>query len=282
LQWTLSFAPYTLIGSVAASTASANPIVSPVVTESSGIAQAAQPILVDSEPVNINDDDDEHGAKRQKKCTSEVWQYFTRETKTVTINGKNYTEKWASCNFPRCKTKYRCESTKGTTGFWTHLRTTHSVVKGQQQLAVGKDHEKDINIVEPYKYDPEVSSRKFYLAIIMHEYPSNIVEHEYLIDFLKSLRPSFPIKSRIIVRKEILSIYSEEKKKLYAYLKTFNCRFSTTMDMWTSNQNKGYMCVTAHWIDDDWRIQKRIIDFFHVEGRHTGAKLYVTFSECMV
>lgn len=183
-----------------------------MVTESSGIAQASQPILVDSELVNIKDDDDEHGAKRQKKCTSEVWQYFTRETKTVTINGKNYTEKWASCNFPRCKTKYRCESTKGTTGFWTHIRTTHSVVKGQQQLAVGKDHGKDINIVEPYKYDPEVSSTKFYLAIIMHEYPFNIVENEYLIDFLKSLRPSFPIKSRITVRKEILSIYSEEKK----------------------------------------------------------------------
>lgn len=87
----MSFAPYTLIGSVAASTASANPIVSPVVTESSGIAQASQPILVDSELVNIKDDDDEHGAKRQKKCTSEVWQYFTRETKTVTINCKNYT-----------------------------------------------------------------------------------------------------------------------------------------------------------------------------------------------
>ena len=48
------------------------------------------------------------------------------------------------------------------------------------------------------------------------------------------------------------------------------CHFSATMDMWTSCQNKGYMCVTIHCIDDNWRMQKRIIDFFNVKGRHTG------------
>jgi hypothetical protein len=54
------------------------------------------------------------------------------------------------------------------------------------------------------------------------------------------------------------------------------------MDMWTSNQNKSYMCTTAHWIDDNWSIQKRIISFVHVEGRHTGAKLSESFTELMV
>jgi hypothetical protein len=38
---------------------------------------------------------------------------------------------------------------------------------------------------------------------------------------------------------------------LYGKLKDVQCRFSATMDMWTSCQNKSYMCVTIHWIDDD-------------------------------
>ena len=42
------------------------------------------------------------------------------------------------------------------------------------------------------------------------------------------------------------------------------------------------MCVTIHWIDDSWRMQKRIIGFFNVKGRHTGAKLSETFTEVMV
>jgi hypothetical protein len=113
----------------------------------------------------------------------------------------------------------------------------------------------------------------------MHEYPFNIVDHEYFVEFIKSLRPSFPIKSRVTLRKELMGIFVEEKKKLYDYFKSVNCRFSATMDMWTSNQNKGYMCVTVHWVDDNWNIQKRIIKFMHVEGRHTGANLSQAFTE---
>lgn len=218
-------------------------------------------------------DGDEPSGKRSKKCTSDVWQYFTKHRVSIEDNGKSYVQMWAHCNFPKCKHKGRCESNYGTTGFWSHLRTSHSIVKGQQQLKVEKDNDKNIIAVQPYKYDEEASVRKFYLAIVMHEYPFNIADHEYFVDFIKSLRSSFPIKSRVTIRKEILSMYLQEKEKLYACFKTILCRFSAIMDMWTSNQNKSYMCITAHWIDDNWSIQKRIISFVHVQGCHTGAKL---------
>jgi hypothetical protein len=221
-------------------------------------------------------------AKRQKKCTSDVWQYFTKKTVTKEENGKVYQQMWAHCKYDKCKHKGRCESNYGTTGFWTHLRVAHSVVKGQQQLKVEKDSSKDMTTIAPYRYDEEVSLRKFYLAIVMHEYPFNIAEHEYFVEFIKSLRPSFPIKSRITIRNEILGMFVQEKEKLYAYFKTVKSRFSATMDMWTSNQNKSYMCVTLHWIDDNWCIQKRIVNFVHVKGRHTGIKLSETFTELMV
>ncbi|KAJ1296158.1 hypothetical protein BS78_01G278200 [Paspalum vaginatum] len=35
-------------------------------------------------------------------------------------------------------------------------------------------------------------------------------------------------------------------------------------------------------INDEWHIQKRIVGFFHVEGRHTGHKLAESFTEVMV
>ena len=77
-------------------------------------------------------------------------------------------------------------------------------------------------------------------------------------------------------------MFLAEKDRLYDYFKSISCRFSATMDMWTSNQNKSYMCVTVHWIDDNWSIQKRIVNFVHVEGHHTGTKLSETFTELMV
>jgi hypothetical protein len=87
------------------------------------------------------------------------------------------------------------------------------------------------------------------------------------------MRPNFAFKSRVTARKDILDIYAQEKDKLYADLKKVPCRFSATMDVWTSCQNKSYMCVTLHWIDDAWKIQKRIVALFHLEGRHTGHRL---------
>jgi hypothetical protein len=67
-------------------------------------------------------------------------------------------------------------------------------VKGQQELKAEKDHGTGICIVQPYKYDEETSLRKFYTTIIMHEYPFNIAEHEYFVEFIKSLKPTFPMK----------------------------------------------------------------------------------------
>jgi hypothetical protein len=238
--------------------------------------------------VSIDDDkeDDEghvggNNQKRHKRCTSWVWEYFTKKNVVIEENGKKYEQVWGLCNFARCKAKYRVECNHGTTGFSNHLKSAHKIMKGQLQLSLEKDG-KDITTIKPFRYDQDDSVKKIYLAIIMHEYPFNIVEHDYFVEFIKSLRPSFPLKSRVTARKDILDIYVLERDKLYAHLKTVPCRFSATMDMWTSCQNKGYMCVTIHWIDDEWHIQKRIVGFFHVDGRHTGHKLAESFTEVMV
>lgn len=217
--------------------------------------------------------------KKAKKCSSEVWSHFDKyEKKVVGDDGTEIVELWAKCK--KCSYTSRRESNRGTTIFWSHLDKKHQIKSGQQLLNLKKSESG--TSVETYRYDEAVSLKKFYLAIIMHEYPFNIVEHEYFVDFIKSLRPTFPIKSRITIRKDTLNMFLEEKKKMYEYFKTLSCRFCTTMDMWTSNQNKCYMCITVHWIDDNWCMQKRIIKFMHVEGHHSGNNLCKVFYDSVL
>jgi hypothetical protein len=231
------------------------------------------------------DGDDSSKEKQSKKSTSDVWQYFEKYEVVVEENGKSVKQIWAKCKYPGCKnktSKARAESNRGTTAFWSHLKNYHKIVKGQQDLKAEKDHGTSICVVQPYKYDERTSLRKLYTVIIMHEYPFNIVEHEYFVDFIKSLKPTFPMKSRVTIRKEIMELYLHEKDVLYKYFKTLNCRMSATMDIWTSIQNKGYMCVTVHWVDDDWQIQKRIINFLHAPGRHSGENMSLILSSCLL
>ena len=45
------------------------------------------------------------------------------------------------------------------------------------------------------------------------------------------------------------------------------CKFSLTMDKCTaSTQNKSSLCIITYFVDNEWKLQKRIISFFNVYG----------------
>ena len=56
---------------------------------------------------------------------------------------------------------------------------------------------------------------------------------------------------------DVIGIYNSERKKL-----NYMC---FTTDTWTSIQNLNYMCFTCHFIDDAWKLHKRILNFCQVE-----------------
>ncbi|XP_026452255.1 zinc finger BED domain-containing protein RICESLEEPER 2-like [Papaver somniferum] len=64
-------------------------------------------------------------------------------------------------------------------------------------------------------------------------------------------------------------MYVEEKNNLKTYFLTSKQSVSLTTGTWTSPNNFNYICVTAHYIDQNWKLQKRILMFCQVEG-HTG------------
>ncbi|XP_060210333.1 zinc finger BED domain-containing protein DAYSLEEPER-like [Lycium barbarum] len=72
--------------------------------------------------------------------------------------------------------------------------------------------------------------------------------------------PNFKLPSRVTIARHCLRIYQEEKDKLKYLIK--DQRVCLTSDTWTSLQNLSYMVVTAHWIDDRWNSQKKILNFF--------------------
>ena len=96
--------------------------------------------------------------------------------------------------------------------------------------------------------------------VIKNELPFRFVETEGFIEFLQVIQPKWlKIPSRITVARDILSHYESEKKMLKSMLK--GQRFCLTTDTWTSVQNLNYMCLTGHFIDADWKLQKKILSF---------------------
>ena len=60
-----------------------------------------------------------------------------------------------------------------------------------------------------------------------------------------------------------------------------NHRIYITTDTWTFKQNLYYMVLTTQWIDDDWKLQRRILNFCSVAD-HKGETLGKRVEECLL
>lgn len=50
-------------------------------------------------------------------------------------------------------------------------------------------------------------------------------------------------------------------------------RISLTFDCWSSITMDGYISLTPHFIDNDWSLQKRVLNFSFLPPPHSGVAL---------
>ena len=73
-----------------------------------------------------------------------------------------------------------------------------------------------------------------------------------------------------------------EKKKVSTLLKSTN-KVSVTTDIWKStNQKVSYMVVTSHFIDSNWKLQKRVLNFCDIPPPHSRIAICDALSKCLV
>ena len=99
-------------------------------------------------------------------------------------------------------------------------------------------------------FDQNVSRNELARMITLHEYPLSIVEHIGFRKYSNSLQPFFRMVFRNAIKKDILSIYENEREKSKHEIYKNQGRISITNYMWTSqNKKRGFMVVKAHFIN---------------------------------
>ncbi|RVX04747.1 putative AC transposase [Vitis vinifera] len=198
---------------------------------------------------------------KRRKLTSVVWNDFDK----IIEDGQDY----AICK--HCKGKLKADSKNGTKHLHVHIdrcMKRRNVDIRQQLLAVERKGHGKVQI-GGFTFDQEMSREKLARAIILHEYPLSIVDHVGFRDFATSLQPLFKMVSRNTIKGDIMKIYEVEKDKMISYLEKLQSRVAITTDMWTSNQKKGYMAITVHYIDESWLLHHHIVRFVYVPPPHT-------------
>ncbi|KAL4315443.1 zinc finger BED domain-containing protein RICESLEEPER 2-like [Arachis hypogaea] len=131
------------------------------------------------------------------------------------------------------------------------------------------------------KFDQAVSRSILTKMFVTEEIAFQFVERNVFRRLFHSLQPKFKIPLHTILARDILSLYDIEKMKLQSYL-SYHCqKVCLTTDTWmTLSQKLTYMSLAAYFIDNDWKLQKRILNFCQVEG-HSGDVLGRAIEGCL-
>ncbi|KAK8672585.1 hypothetical protein V6N13_110950 [Hibiscus sabdariffa] len=148
---------------------------------------------------------------------------------------------------------------------WSHF-TKYVTEDGENRFAPESE-----TTFSTWKFDKDAIRKALIHMIIFR-----IVEGEGFKLFLSKACPRFHLPSRFTFRKDCLDLFNSMKNSFGQD----TSRICLTTDTWTSLQRVSYMVLTAHWIDEEWMLQKRIINFCPISA-HRGENIGQALEKCI-
>ncbi|KAL5768273.1 hypothetical protein ACOSQ2_015056 [Xanthoceras sorbifolium] len=208
-------------------------------------------------------DDDNVTSREKAECWKHFSIYYTKEGKKrsrCTYCGTTYSYLTSSTSNMNLHLNEKCQAFRAA-----QIDPTQKTLMRQPTM----DDYSATGSVSTYAFDKEECKRALAEMIIIDELPFRFVENRGFWRLCSLLCPTFEVSSRRTIIRDLYKLYINEKVILKKWLKESKVRVSLTTDTWTSIQNINYMVVTAHFIDSDWQLQKRILSFTKI-GDHRG------------
>nr|KJB80009.1 hypothetical protein B456_013G077200 [Gossypium raimondii] len=239
------------------------------------------PTLIDSENSGVGASSQTKGTTGKRKATqrSEVWSHFTK-----IINSEGASK--AKCNY--CQKEFCCDMKKnGTRSLKYHIGSckknpSNVVDNSQGQLVLPrKRFEGGEGNLSTWRFDQEACRKGLAQMIVIDELPFKFVESEGFKKFMFVASPRFHIPSRTTMTRDVYQLYLDERIKIKQLLRSSCSRVCLTTHTWTSLQRVNYLCITAHFIDNDWKFNKKILNFFPISS-HKGESIGMVIEKCLL
>ena len=94
----------------------------------------------------------------------------------------------------------------------------------------------------------------------MHDYPLNIVEHPGFVAFVQNLQPRFDMVSFNTVQGDCVATYLREKQSIQKVIEAMPGHICLTLDMWSSCRGLGYVFLSGHFIDSEWKMHRKLLN----------------------
>ncbi|XP_045822988.1 zinc finger BED domain-containing protein RICESLEEPER 2-like isoform X2 [Trifolium pratense] len=117
-------------------------------------------------------------------------------------------------------------------------------------------------------------------TILQNDCPFDFFERSALRNLAKYLNPDLVMPPINVIKAYVFDLYLKEKLKLKQEFATIPNRISLTVDLWESCTTMPYICLTAHFVDADWKLNSKVLNFCRVYPP-TGGEMCETMIELL-
>jgi len=104
--------------------------------------------------------------------------------------------------------------------------------------------------------------------IAINQHPFTIVKEPNFVDFVYALCSNAVLVSADTIKRKIMDLYESNVSEIQKALQNIPGRISFTLDIWTSPSTKSFLSITAHYINDNWKLRNVLIDFIQIFGKN--------------
>src|SRR3954463_5484565 len=198
---------------------------------------------------------------------SDVWKYFEK------VNDDNII--LSSINCQLCEAVYAILT--ATTTLCQHLIGTHS------STYIPNNQPKQLNQIPLYTLTEQkhiITKLAQWISVDLQ--PFSVVEQTEFRDFIYTLDSRYVIPCRQTIKQEVELLFSQRRTNLKSEINNIISKISLTTDIWTSSYNHtAFLGITMHYINNNWKVKKCLLDFIPIEGSHIGSLILTKLIELL-
>ncbi|KAK4271059.1 hypothetical protein QN277_019807 [Acacia crassicarpa] len=119
------------------------------------------------------------------------------------------------------------------------------------------------------------------MAIIEHDLPCSFFEFEGWRQVQQYVNPdSGPITTKAVMS-FIGKFYVSQKENLKQIMSKSPSRICLTFDHWTAIDTEQYVCLTAHFVDENWKLNSKILSFHKMVPPYSEFELAKRVHKCL-
>uniref|UniRef100_A0A803M605 Uncharacterized protein n=1 Tax=Chenopodium quinoa TaxID=63459 RepID=A0A803M605_CHEQI len=162
---------------------------------------------------------------------------------------------------------YRCNRLESGT---SHLKR-HLERCANRPLGLTFEEDSD---EENFVFDMNELRKEIFNFIVEGGHSFTMVEEQGFRRMMKRATPKFKPFDLATTKRDLLKAYVLERDKLKDLLSNVLGRICLTTDNWKSNHTRQhFICVTSHFVDDSWKLRKKILRFRALAPPYDGVSI---------